>query len=102
MKMKIRLLRSLEIVGIFLLLFSFLLGFVGVEIVNISFNRMDLVHLAVGFCGILVFIVSSSAIGYEKNKTREQQIEEKDESIISIHQIAKYKTCDLIATSFHF
>src|SRR5690625_7789711 len=63
---------------------------------------MDLVPLAVGFCGIFLFIISSLAIGYEKNKTREQQIEEKDERIISIHQIAKSKSFDLMAISFPF
>lgn len=101
-RMKIRLLKSLEIVGVLLLLFGILLGFIGADVLHISFDRMDLVPIAFGFCGILLFIVCRYAIGYEKNKTNEQQIEEKDERMIMIYQKSKSKAFDLIAILLPF
>lgn len=100
MRVKIRLLQSLEVVGILLLLLGLSLGFIGVEFLKVAFIRMDLVPIAVGFLGVLIFLVASSAIGYEKNKSREQQIEEKDERIIQIHENSKSKAFDLMATTF--
>ncbi|MBU8790486.1 hypothetical protein NSA56_12935 [Oceanobacillus caeni] len=98
MKGKIRLLRSLEVVGILLLLLGFSLGFIGVEFLKVAFIRPDLVPITVGFLGVLLFLVASSAIGYEKNKTREQQIEEKDERVIHIYENSKSKAFDLMTT----
>lgn len=93
---------SLIFVGIALLLAGISLWFVGAEILNIPFVRMDLVPIAVGFCGTLLLIIGGSAIGEEKYKTKEQQIEDKDERIIKIKQKSKSKAYDLMATLLPF
>lgn len=102
MKTKIKLLRSLEIFGVLLLFLGIILGIVGAEVLKIPFYRIDLVPIAVGFCGILLFISASSAVGYEKNKTKEQQIQEKDERMITIYLMSKSKSFDWIAIIFPF
>lgn len=98
--MKIKLGWSLVFVGVVLLLFGIFLWFVGAEVLNIPFVRMDLVPVAVGFCGILLLIMGGSAIAAEKYKTKKQQIEENDERIITIHQKSKSKAYDLMSTLF--
>lgn len=100
--MNIKLLRSFEIIGVLLLLLSIFLAFVGAELLHIPFASMDLVPFALGFSGILLFITGRSAIAYEKNKTRDQLIEEKDERVITINQITKSKSFDLMAILFPF
>lgn len=102
MKTKVKVLWSLEIVGGLLLLLGILLGIVGVEILNIPFPNMEVIPFAVGFTGVLVVIIASSAISYEKTKTREQQIEEKDERMITIYQDAKSKAFDMMAILLPF
>ncbi|MDA1477600.1 hypothetical protein [Bacillus changyiensis] len=93
--MNISYLRLLEIGGVFFMLSGVALGIVGAEVLNIPFARMDLVSFAVGFCGFLLLVLRSS---YEKNKTREQQIEEKDERVVFINQNSKSKAFDLLIT----
>lgn len=100
--MKIKLLRSLELIGVLLLLFGISLGWVGAEILNIPFHRMDLIPIAIGFCGVLIFFTCGSSIKYEKNKTKLQQIEEKDERLVTINLIAKSKSFNLISIMFPF
>lgn len=93
---------SLVIVGAFLSLLGIILGFVGAEVLHIPFVRMDLVPIAVGFCGVLLIVMGSSAIMYEKYKTPEQHIEENDERNITINQNAKSKAFDLMTVLFSF
>lgn len=77
MKGKIRLLRSLEVVGILLLLLGFSLGFIGVEFLKVAFIRPDLVPITVGFLGVLLFLVASSAIGYEKTRQENNKLKKR-------------------------
>lgn len=93
---------SLVIVGAILTLVGIYLGFVGAEILNIPFVRMDLVPIAIGFCGVLLVVSGGSAILYEKGKTREQLIMENDERNITINQHAKSKAFDLMTVLFSF
>jgi|SRR5690625_315910 len=93
---------SLVIVGAFLLLSGVFLGFIGAEILNIPFVRMDLVPIAVGFCGVLLIVMGGSSFMYEKYKTQEQLIEENDERNITINRIAKSKAFDLMTVLFSF
>ncbi|MDQ0174598.1 hypothetical protein [Bacillus chungangensis] len=93
---------SLVIVGFLLLLSGIFLGFVGAEVLKIPFIRMDLVPIAVGFCGGLLFVMGGSTIMHEKYKTKEQHIKENDERNITIIQNAKSKTFDLMTILFSF
>lgn len=93
---------SLVILGAILTLVGIYLGFVGAEILNIPFVRMDLVPIAIGFCGVLLVVSGGSAILYEKGKTREQLIMENDERNITINQHAKSKAFDLMTVLFSF
>src|SRR5690625_2286607 len=93
---------SLVILGAILTLVGIYLGFVGAEILNIPFVRMDLVPIAIGFCGVLLVVSCGSAILYEKGKTREQLIMENDERNITINQHAKSKAFDLMTVLFSF
>ncbi len=93
---------SLVIVGAILSLVGIFSGFVGAEVLNLPFVRMDLVPIAVGFCGVLLVVISGSAIFYEKHKTQEQRIEENDERNITINQQAKSKAFDLMTVLFSF
>src|SRR5699024_6554464 len=77
--MRNNLLWSLIIVGVLLTLSGIILGVVGAEVLNIPFVRMDLVPMAVGYCGVLLFAIGVSAITHEKHKTKKQHIEENDE-----------------------
>ncbi len=72
------------------------LGIVGAEILNIPFIRMDLVPLAVGFCGVLLIVMGGSAIIGENNKTEEEHIEENDERNIQIHEKSKSRAFDFM------
>lgn len=89
-------------VGAFLLLSGIILGFVGAEVLNIPFVRMDLVPIAIGFCGVLLIVSVGSALIHEKYKTKEQQIIENDERNITILRKAKSKTYDLMSVLFGF
>ncbi|WP_163580549.1 hypothetical protein [Gracilibacillus saliphilus] len=93
---------SLIIMGVLLTLSGIILRFVGAEVLKIPFVRMDLVPIAVSFCGILLFVMSGSAIIHEKYKTKRQHIEENDERNIIINQNAKSKAFDLMTTLFSF
>src|SRR5690625_7876427 len=93
---------SLVIVGAILTLVGIYVGFVGAEILNIPFVRMDLVPIAIGFCGVLLVVSGGAAILYEKGKTREQLIMENDERNITINQHAKSKAFDLMTVLFSF
>jgi len=86
--------------GTLLILWGIILGIVGAEVLNISFVRMDLVPIAVGFCGVLLSFLGWAEIREEKNKTQEQQIEENDERNIKINENAKAKAFDLMSTLF--
>lgn len=90
------------ILGISLLLLGISLGFVGAEVLGIPFVRLDLVPFGFGFCGVLIMVLAFTSISEEKHKTKEQQIEEKDERHIKIRQSAKSKAFDLmtVLTSF--
>ncbi|SHG91795.1 hypothetical protein [Ornithinibacillus halophilus] len=102
MKLKIRLLWSLEVIGTLLLLSGIALGISGAEVLTIPFPRLDLVPIAFAFCGVLLFVVAGAEIWYEKTKTKEQQIEEKDERLILIQQKAKARAFDLLAIVLPF
>jgi len=93
---------SSVIVGILLTLFGIILGIVGAEVLKIPFIRMDLVPIAFGFCGILLFAMGGSEIMHEKYKTKKQHIEENDERNIIINQNAKSKAFDLMTFLFSF
>ncbi|WP_106497319.1 hypothetical protein [Lentibacillus sp. Marseille-P4043] len=97
-----KLLWSLVTIGVLLLLSGILLGVVGAEVLQIPFVRMDLVPIAIGFCGVLLLFSSGSAIIHEKYKTKEQRIEENDERNITINQNAKAKAFDLMTVLFSF
>lgn len=47
-------------------------------------------------------MISTVPILYEKNKTKQQRIEEKDERVMAIYQSAKAKTFNLMAVSIPF
>src|SRR5699024_1721325 len=100
--MRNNLLWSLIIVGVLLTLSGIILGVVGAEVLNIPFVRMDLVPMAVGYCGVLLFAIGVSAITHEKHKTKKQHIEENDERNIIISQNAKSKAFDLMTILFSF
>lgn len=97
---KVNFFRSLEGLGIMLLILGVFLGFKGPEVLKVNFIRMDLVPFGIGFIGVLIFIAASSVVSYEKNKTKEQEIEEKDERMIQIQQQAKSKAFDILAGVF--
>lgn len=96
MHTKIKLLKLVEITGALLLLAGIMLGFAGAEILHIPFIRIDMVPFAVGFCGVVLFIAANSGISYEKTKTKDQEIEEKDERLLTIERNAKSKGFDII------
>jgi uncharacterized membrane protein len=100
--MKIKLGWSSLLVGIVLLLTGIFLGFVGADVLNIPFVRMDLVPWAIGLCGTLLLVLGVSSIAEEKYKTKEQHIEENDERIITIYRRSKSKAFDLISILFPF
>jgi len=99
---KTNLLRSLMIVSLVLIGLGIYLGIVGAEILNIPFIRMDLVPFAVGFCGVLMFVMILPVLYYEKHKTVEQKIEENDERNQTIEHISKSKAFNVLATLFPF
>ncbi|KOS60331.1 hypothetical protein FJQ98_11850 [Lysinibacillus agricola] len=82
--MKNKLLWSIIIVGMLLLISAIILGVVGAEILNIPFIRMDLVPIGVGFCGVMLLGTGITQLVDEKNKTKEQLVEEHDERNITI------------------
>ncbi|MEY9979133.1 hypothetical protein [Lysinibacillus sp. RC79] len=100
--MKNKLLWSVIIVGSLLIISGIILGVVGTEILNIPFIRMDLVPIGVGFCGVMLLGTGITKLVDEKNKTKEQLIEEKDERNIVISQNAKSKAFDLMIHLFGF
>lgn len=102
MKNNLRLQWSLVISGVLLFLLGILLGIVGAEVLGIPFVRMDLVPFAIGFCGFLLTVVAGISIWEEKSKTKEQEIEEKDERNIKIRQNAKSKAFDLMTVLLSF
>src|SRR5690625_5664204 len=91
---------SLVIVGAILTLVGIYLGFVGAEILNIPFVRMDLVPIAIGFCGVLLVVSGGSAILYVRGKKREKLLMENDERNITITQNMIYKEFDLMTVLF--
>lgn len=93
---------SLLIVGGLLTIAGIILGFVGAEVLNIPFVRMDLVPIAIGFCGVLLIVMGGSAVMHGKYKTQEQHIEENDERNITINQNAKSKAFDLMTVLLSF
>lgn len=102
MKTKVNILWSLEIVGGLLLILGIVLGFVGGEIVNIPFTNREFAPFALGFCGVILLISAGTGIQYEKTKTKEQEIEEKDERMNAIDQDAKSKAFDMMAILLPF
>lgn len=100
MKNKLKLNRFLVVAGLLLLGSGIVLGFIGAEVLNIPFVRMDLVPIAIGFCGSLLLIHGIIEISEEKYKTKEQHIEENDERNIMITQKAKSKVFDLMVVLF--
>ncbi|MFB7157381.1 hypothetical protein [Lysinibacillus sp. NPDC056232] len=100
--MKNKLLWSMIIVGALLIIAGIILGVVGAELLNIPFIRMDLVPIGVGFCGVMLLGSGITELVDEKNKTKEQLIEEKDERNIELRQNAKSKAFDLMINLFGF
>lgn len=100
MKNKLKLNRFLVVAGLLLLGSSIVLSYSGAEVLNIPFVRMDLVPIAIGFCGSLLLIFGIIEILEEKYKTKEQHIEENDERNIVIAQTAKSKVFDLMVVLF--
>lgn len=92
----------LVIVGALLFLSGIILGIVGAEVLKIPFIRMDLVPMAVGFCGALLLAMGGGEILFEKYKTKKQHIEENDERNIIINQNAKSKAFDMMVFLFSF
>src|SRR5699024_7648928 len=85
-----------------LILFDIYFGIVGAEVLDIQFVRMDLVPIAIGFCGVLLLTVGGLSLVEEKNKTKVQQVKENDERNITIVQTSKSKAYDLLASLFPF
>lgn len=100
MKNKLKLNRFLVVAGLLLLGSGIVLSYSGAEVLNIPFVRMDLVPIAIGFCGSLLLIFGIIEISEEKYKTKEQHIEENDERNIVIAQTAKSKVFDLMVVLF--
>lgn len=100
MKNKLKLNRFLVVAGLLLLGSGIVLSYSGAEVLNIPFVRMDLVPIAIGFCGSLLLIFGIIEISEEKYKTKEQHIEENDERNIVITQTAKSKVFDLMVVLF--
>ncbi|MGE7674481.1 hypothetical protein ACQKMV_13000 [Lysinibacillus sp. NPDC094403] len=100
--MKNKLLWLAIIVGALLIISGIILGVVGAEILNIPFIRMDLVPIGVGFCGVMLISTGFTRMIDEKNKTKEQLIDENDERNIVISQNAKSKAFDLMINLFGF
>ena len=100
MKKKYKLSWFITLVGLFLIVSGIVLGIIGAEVLNIPFVRMDLVPIAIGFCGILLLLLGVLAISDRKYRTKEQYIEENDERNIVITQRAKSKAFDLMVPLF--
>ena len=100
--MNLKLFWSLEVVGGLLLASGVVLGIVGVEALGVSVPDGEYAAFAVGFMGVFLMMIAAVPILYEKNKTKQQRIEEKDERVIAIYQVAKVKTFNLMAITIPF
>ena len=100
--MNLRLFWSLEVVGGLLLVLGVALGIVGVDKFDDTMPQCDYAVFAIVFMGVFLIMISTVPILYEKNKTKQQRIEEKDERVMAIYQSAKAKTFNLMAVSIPF
>ncbi|KAF0818859.1 hypothetical protein KIS4809_2150 [Bacillus sp. ZZV12-4809] len=100
MKNKLTLSWFITILGSFLLVSGIVLGAVGADVLNIPFDRLDLVPIAVGGCGFMLLFGGVMVILDNKYKTKEDIIEENDERNIVIKQKAKSKAFDLMVVMF--
>lgn len=89
--MNLRLFWSLEVVGGLLLVLGVALGIVGVDKFDDTMPQGDYAVFAIVFMGVFLIMISTVPILYEKNKTKQQRIEEKDERVMAIYQSAKAK-----------
>lgn len=100
--MNLRLFWSLEVVGGLLLVLGVALGIGGVDKFDDTMPQGDYAVFAIVFMGVFLIMISTVPILYEKNKTKQQRIEEKDERVMAIYQSAKAKTFNLMAVSIPF
>nr|WP_289037097.1 hypothetical protein [uncultured Allobacillus sp.] len=100
--MNLKLFWSLEVIGGLLLMLGVVLGIVGVEELGVSIPQIDYAPFAIVFMGVFLIMIATVPIFYEKNKTKQQRIEEKDERVMAIYQSAKAKTFNLMAVSIPF
>lgn len=100
--MNLKLFWSLEVIGGILLVLGLTLGFIGVEQLGISIPQEDYAPFAIGFMGVFLILIATISIIYEKNKTKQQRIEEKDERVTAIYHSAKVKTFNQMAISIPF
>lgn len=76
--MNLRLFWSLEVVGGLLLVLGVALGIVGVDKFDDTMPQGDYAVFAIVFMGVFLIMISTVPILYEKNKTKQQRIEEKE------------------------
>ncbi|MFB9973298.1 hypothetical protein FPQ10_05715 [Allobacillus sp. SKP2-8] len=100
--MNLRLFWSLEVVGGLLVVLGAALGIIGIDKIGVTLPQGDYAAFAIVFMGVFLIMIATVPILYEKNKTKQQRIEEKDERVIAIYQTAKVKTFNLMAVSIPF